>query len=94
MQLSRPRVLLRITLLTVGGAFMLWRAAQLHHAGGAPGSPDALAARMALVGALVGVLALLTAGAAALSLRRRPPKRTLTWGDPGRGPPRDGANRQ
>jgi hypothetical protein len=77
-RLSRPRVLLRTALLVLGGSFMLWRAAQAWHASGElePG-PAALQSRVALVEALVGCLALVTALAAAGSLRRRRRESTL-----------------
>jgi len=83
-RLSRPRLVLRLVLLVVGGAFMLWRALEAHRAARTLGGADgALEGRVALVWALVGALALLTAASAALSLRARAPRKTLRLGDPG-----------
>jgi hypothetical protein len=73
---------LRLALLTVGGVFMLLRALEAHRAArGLAGSEAALQGRVALVWALVGVLALLTAASAALSLRARAPRKMLRLGD-------------
>jgi hypothetical protein len=73
-RLSRPRLLLRAALLTVGGLFMLWRAWEAR-AGARAGDLDPGAAllldRVAWVEALVGVLALATAVVAVVSARRR-----------------------
>lgn len=82
MRLSRRRVLLRIALLVVGGVYMLVRAVELWRgARGGTDGPSTLAWRLALVWALMGVLALLTAASAAWSLRRRPPEKTLHLDD-------------
>jgi hypothetical protein len=81
-RLSRPRVALRVALLAVGGAYMIWRGAEARSALGPLGGGEALlGSRLALVWILMGALALLTAAGGALSLRRRPPKRTLRLGD-------------
>ena len=61
---------LRVGLLAAGGGFMLWRALEGRRAASTlEGSGAVLASRLALVWALVGVLALVTAATAALSLR-------------------------
>jgi hypothetical protein len=90
-RLSRPRVLLRVVLLLVGGGYMLVRAAELYRSGRAAGDPAAatLSGRLALVWGLMGLLALLTAASAAWSLRRRRPRKTLRLDDVPRtpGPP-------
>jgi hypothetical protein len=84
-RLSRPRVVLRAFLLTVGGGFMLWKAWENAQGAGAAG--DALLLRrVALVEALVGVLALGAAVIAFLSLRQRPRRRSLSLRH--RAPPR------
>jgi hypothetical protein len=71
-RLSRPRVLLRVALLVAGGVFMLWHAAQAWRASGElEGSAATLQSRVALIAALIGALALLTAIGAAFSLRPR-----------------------
>jgi len=73
MRLSRPRLLLRATLLVAGGALMLWRAAATW-----PGlHGEALPAVLALVQGLMGVLALVAAGVAVRALRPRPRQHTL-----------------
>lgn len=78
MRMSLPRVVLRVVLLATGGAFMLWRAAQARRAApGLDGAEALLLGRIALVETLVGILALLTAGALALSLRRRKREKPL-----------------
>jgi len=85
-RLSRPRVLLRAVLLAVGGSYMLWRAWEARAAARAIGGPEAaLPARIALVEALVGALALVAALAALGALRRRPPSKTLRLPGPGEG---------
>ncbi len=91
MRLSRSRLWLRITLLSVGGAFMLWRAAESRSAARSlQGGPALLEQRLALVSLLMGLLALLTAAGSALALRRRPPRRGLgLGGPPGAAPSRD-----
>ncbi len=81
MRMSPPRVVLRVILLVTGGAFLLWRAAEARRAAPGLGGGDALLLRrIALVEALVGVLALLTAAALALSLRHRRRERPLALG--------------
>ncbi len=72
---------LRVALLAAGGAFMLWRALEGRRAASTlEGSDAVLASRLALVWALVGVLALVTAATAALSLRPRRRGGTLRLG--------------
>jgi hypothetical protein len=94
-RLSRSRVLLRVSLLSVGGAFMLWRAVEAWRASAAlDGAASALQQRVALVEALIGVLALLTAGGAALSLRKRRRRASLQLGRPADGEGHQGATRQ
>lgn len=80
-RLSRPRVLLRAALLLVGGAFMLVKAWQAWAGARVPGGDPVLLGRIALVEALVGVLALVAAGVALLSLRRRRRTHTLHLDD-------------
>ena len=85
MRLSRPRVLLRLVLLLVGAGFIGWRAWETElasrAAGLAPG--DALLLhRMAGIELLLALLALGTAGAAGLALRRRTHRRKLGLVDP------------
>jgi hypothetical protein len=79
-RLSRSRVLLRLVLLLVGAGFMAWKAWETEGAsraaGLAPGSA-LLLHRIALVELLLAVLALGTAVAAGLALRKRPPRRRL-----------------
>jgi hypothetical protein len=79
-RLSRPRVLLRLALLLVGAGFMAWKGwdtgAAAHQAGLAPGQA-LLLHRVALVEWLLAALALGTAAAAGLALRRRPARRKL-----------------
>ncbi len=78
MQLSRGRVVLRVVLLTGGGAYMLWRAWQALGVARKLAPTDAGLERwIALVEALVGLLAVLTGLAALASLRRRPRRHTL-----------------
>lgn len=78
MRLSRPRVLLRAALLVTGAGFMFWKAWQSRAASRAlEGAEAALAGRIAVVFALVGLLALLTGAVALASLRRRPRVQTL-----------------
>lgn len=88
-RLSRPRVLLRAGLLAVGAGFMWWRSALSWRAARTlPGDPGILQGRLALVFALMGLLALLTAGVALGSLRPRRRHPTLKLG----GAPRPGSN--
>jgi hypothetical protein len=92
MRLSRPRVLLRVVLLAVGGAFMLWRALEGRRAlESLRGSEAALASRLSLVWALMGVLALVTAATAAFALRPRRRRRPLELGSAPQDPARPGA---
>jgi hypothetical protein len=80
-RLSRPRVLLRALLLAVGGGFMLWRAwGSWRSAEALAGGDAALASRLAVVFALMGLLALLAAGVALSSLRPRRQGRSLHLG--------------
>lgn len=81
MRLSRPRIALRVALLAVGGTYMLWRALEGRRAlETLQGSDAVLASRLALIWALMGVLALVTAATAAFSLRRRRRRGTLQLG--------------
>ena len=67
---------------------MLARAWELHHAARGADSGALLGSRLALVWALVGALALVTAAGAALSLRRRRRRATLHLdGDASQRPP-------
>jgi hypothetical protein len=79
-RLSRSRVLLRLALLLVGVGFMSWKAWDTElasrAAGLAPGGA-LLLHRIALVELLLAVLALGTAAAAGLALRRRPARRRI-----------------
>jgi hypothetical protein len=79
-RLSRPRVLLRLVLLLVGAGFVGWRASETEQASRVPGLPpgDALLLhRIAAIELLLAVLALGTALAAGLALRRRVSRRQL-----------------
>jgi hypothetical protein len=79
-RLSRPRVLLRLVLLLVGAGFVGWRASQTEQASRAPGLPpgDALLLhRIATIELLLALLALGTALAAGLALRRRASRQRL-----------------
>jgi hypothetical protein len=84
-RLSRPRVLLRLVLLLVGAGFMAWRGweteASSREAGLAAGQA-LLLHRVALVEWLLAALALGTAVAAGLALRRRPARRRLGLVEP------------
>jgi cell division protein FtsW (lipid II flippase) len=73
-RLSRNRILFRVTLLVAAAAFLAIRSASVLREGRGD-SP--LAGRLAFVEALLAVVALLTALAAALSLRKRTRRRTL-----------------
>jgi hypothetical protein len=89
-RLSRPRVLLRLVLLLVGAGFMAWKAWETELSSGAAGlAPGGalLLHRIALVELLLALLALGTAGAAGVALRRRPARRLL--GLVSREPPAD-----
>jgi hypothetical protein len=82
LRISRTRIALRAVLLAAGGGFMLWRAiVTLDAARGLSGSEALLGSRFAVVSALMGTLALLTAAIAALSLRQRRRNKTLQLGD-------------
>jgi hypothetical protein len=77
-RLSRPRVLVRVALLVLGGAYMLWHALELRR--GTQGLEPAealLRDRFALLWTLVAVVAFATAAVALLSLRSRPRRRSL-----------------
>ena len=88
MRLSRPRVLLRAALLAVGAGYMWWRSALSWRASRElPGGQGVLQGRISLVFALVGLLALLTAGAALAALRPRKRQPTLRLGGPAGGAP-------
>lgn len=95
MRLSRPRILLRAGLLAIGGFFLLWKAWGAHAAAGAAvGTPGAvLLARIALVEALMGILGLVAAGVALLSLRQRKRWHTLQLSDLTRSDQDEGARR-
>jgi len=83
--LSRPRVLLRLVLLLVGAGFMAWKGWDTDQAARVAGLPPGQALllhRVALVEALLAALALGTAVAAGLALRRRPARRPLGLVDP------------
>jgi len=85
--LSRGRLLFRAGLLCLGGAFMLWRGWQARSA--APGlgaASRSLAERLGAVQALVGVLALVTAGATLWQLRPRRRRHSLHLDPPSPGP--------
>lgn len=90
MRLSKPRILLRATLLVVLAGFMAWRAVETGRTAGQPGlepTGATMLSRIALIEWILAGLALLTAGAALLSLRQRPRTRLLDLG----GTPRPGA---
>ncbi len=84
-RLSRPRVLLRLVLLLVGAGFMSWKAWDTERtsvgAGLAPGE-ELLLHRIAAIELLLALLALGTAVAAGLALRRRASRRRLGLVDP------------
>lgn len=95
MRLSRPRVILRAVLLLVLAAFMAWRARDTGRtaaqAGLEPGDA-VLLGRIALLEWVLAGLALITGGAALLTLRQRPRTHSLHLGappPPGGGPPPD-----
>ena len=76
-------MLLRVSVLVAGATFLGWRALAAWRA--APGLEPGmglLQARMAVVEGLVALLALLTAVAAALSLRARRRRGSLKLGEP------------
>jgi len=99
-RLSRPRLLLRAALLLVAAGFMAWRATETSATAGQPGLDPAGAvtlARIALVEWLLAGLALLTAGAALLTLRQKPRRHSLHLSEgtgpddgPGAGSPEGG----
>jgi hypothetical protein len=81
-RLSRSRLALRAALLALGGGYMVWRAVLARGAsGGLEGGDALLGSWLAAVWFLVGVLALVTAASVALTLRRKPPRRTLQLHD-------------
>ena len=81
MRLSRGRLLLRVALLLVGGGFMVWRALETRSAALTQAGADrVLGERLALVMALVGLLALLTAAVVAWQARRRERRHSLHLG--------------
>jgi membrane protein implicated in regulation of membrane protease activity len=87
-RISRGRLLLRVALLLVGGGFMVWRALETRSAALTQAGADrVLGERLALVMALVGLLALLTAAVVAWQSRRRERRHSLHLGgaDAGRG---------
>lgn len=78
MRISRGRLLLRVALLLVGGGFMEWRALETRRAAlQQAGADRVLGERLALVMALVGLLALLTAAVVAWQSRRRERRHSL-----------------
>jgi hypothetical protein len=82
-RISRGRLLLRVALLLVGGGFMEWRALETRRAAlRQAGADRVLGERLSLVMALVGLLALLTAGVVAWQLRRRERRHSLRLRDP------------
>lgn len=98
MRISRGRLLLRVALLLVGGGFMAWRALETRSAAlRQSGADRVLGERLSLVMALVGVLAILTAGVVAWQMRRRERRHSLHLQgagkpatDPGPGTPPSG----
>jgi hypothetical protein len=79
-RLSKTRVLLRAALLLFLAGFMVWRAVETGRTAAEPGLEPVGAttlSRIALVEWILAGLALLTAGAALLSLRQRPRVRPL-----------------
>ena len=85
--MSRSRLLLRVILLAIGGAFMLWKAYDASRGARALAGGDALLLqRIAMIEALVGVLALGAAMFAAAALRKRHRRRSLDLHDHGRRP--------
>jgi len=77
-RLSRPRLILRAALLALGGGYTAWHALELRRdAQGLDPAEGLLRERFALLWALVALVAFATAAVALLSLRRRPPRRTL-----------------
>ncbi len=85
--MSRSRLLLRVILLAVGGALMVWKAYDASREASALSGGDALLLqRIAMIEALVGVLALGAATFAAAALRKRHRRRSLDLHDHGRRP--------
>jgi hypothetical protein len=77
-RISRGRLLLRVALLLVGGGFMGWRAIETRSAAlRQSGADRVLGERLSLVMALVGLLAILTAGVVAWQMRRRERRHSL-----------------
>jgi hypothetical protein len=88
-RLSKPRLFLRAALLLFLAGFMAWRAVETSRTAAAPGLEPAgatMLSRIALIEWILAGLAVLTAGAALLSLRQRPRTRPLHLG----GTPRPG----
>jgi len=73
-RLSKPRLLLRAALLLFLAGFMAWRAVETGRTAAGPGLEPVgatMLSRIALIEWILAGLAVLTAGAALLSLRRR-----------------------
>jgi hypothetical protein len=88
-RLSRPRLILRASLLVLVGAFMAWRGFETRATAGQPGvDPSAAVAlsRIALVEWILAGLAMVTAAAALLSLRQKPRQHSLHLGEGGTPP--------
>jgi hypothetical protein len=86
-RLSPSRVLLRLVLLLVGAGFMAWKGWTTEQSARATGlgpGEALLLHRIALVELLLALLALGTALAAGLALRRRPSRRRLGLRPPDR----------
>ena len=78
MRLSHPRLILRIVLLLSGGLYLLALAVRSGRSAIAFGGAHMkVGLAVSFVGGLVGLMALVTAGLAALSLRRRSPGNAL-----------------
>jgi len=97
-RLSRPRLILRASLLVLVGAFMTWRGFETRATAGQPGVDPSAAvtlSRIALVEWILAGLAIVTAGAALLSLRQKPRQHSLHLGGDGARPgePPDGPGR-
>jgi hypothetical protein len=88
-RLSKPRILLRASLLLVMAGFMAWRALETGRTAAGPGLEPVGAtalSRIALVEWFLAGLALVTAGAALLALREKAPRPSRHLG----GAPRTG----
>jgi hypothetical protein len=89
-RLSRPRLILRASLLVLVGAFMTWRGFETRATAGQPGVDPSAALTLspiALVEWILAGLAIVTAALALLSLRQRPRQHSLHLGGE-RAPPR------